>query len=736
MILTGSPTRWEQMLDRPLAQRLEQAPEELVNFVAQYNTATGNAARPCTEVPTADLLADVRAAVEELPQVIKNHLEPRLLGIFFMSGVGSSAVTDLIAYANRDLLGAVVVIDTEVFSRRKANEWATWRENTAFSPVPQVRLDVRIARSDEDDRKAALQYVLLHEFGHVMASASDVMPNWWEDRVSAAQIGRDSFPPLSWQLAADGTMAPVAGQDFPLRAKITLYATPRLTGDQIPWIYQDLDNTVFPTLYAASNVHEDFAESFATYVHTVHLGKPHELLIYRDDQLVTAYGSFWATPRSRAKAAFYDAFFARPPTPFPRRRQHAEAARLCSMIIERSATAFLGLAPFLQLSIACGDLQHVAQELLKQASQDEENAVLWMNLSTAFFSISQRPLGLAIQQQALLLQRQFHLPASLQPARCHVLMLMAPGDLAENTPLDCLLESGAVDLTLYYATPEAPLPPELPVHDALLVGLSDTDKNRPILKVLESLLATWDKPVINLPQYIPNVERRTASVLLQGVPGLMMPLTHQVARENLEEVAHGALRLTELREDCPFPIILRPVGSHAGRDLERIDDAPGIASYLAAVPDSEFYLSRFIDYSGADGQFRKYRIALIAGQPFACHMAISSHWMIHYVNAGMYVDSGKRAEEAAFMADFGAFARRHQTALNAIFQRCGLDYICIDCAESPEGELLIFEVDHAMVVHAMDPEDMFPYKLVHMLKVRKAFEDFLFGLIARESQPL
>jgi glutathione synthase/RimK-type ligase-like ATP-grasp enzyme len=730
MILTGSPTRWEQMLAKPLAQRLEQAPEELVTFMAQYNKATGNPAHPKSAVATADLFADTHAAVEELPPVIKNQLELRLLGIFFMNGLGSSAITDVIAYANGDPLGAVVAIDVEAFSRRKANEWATWRENTAFSPAPRIRLDVRIAHSEKDDRKGALQYVLLHEFGHVMASASDVMPNWWEERISSEHAGRESFPQLAWQLESDGTMVPRAGQDFPLRDRITLYAPARLSGEQIASIYQDLDNTVFPTLYAASNVHEDFAESFATYVHTVLLEKLHEVLIYQDDRLLASYRSFWATPRSRAKAAFFEAFLARPPAPFPRRREHAAAAKLCSEIIDRSATAFLGLAPFLHLSIESGDLRHVAEELLAQAAQEQDNAVLWMNLATAFFSIRQRRLGLAMHQQALFLRRQFHLPASLQPARCHVLMLMAPGDVAENMPLDCLLQSSAVDLTLYYATPEAPLPPEPPAHDVLLVGLTDTDKNRPILKTLESMLASWGKPVINRPQSIPNVERNTASVLLQGVPGLLMPLTHQVARASLVEFGSGTQRPPELPDDCPFPIILRPVGSHAGRDLVRIDDAAGIASYLAAVPDGEFYLSRFIDYSGPDGLFRKYRIALIAGQPFACHMAISSHWMIHYVNAGMYADSEKRAEEATFMANFDEFARRHQIALDAIFQRCGLDYVCIDCAESRDGQLLIFEVDHAMVVHAMDPEDLFPYKQAHMLKVKNAFEDFLFGLSA------
>ena len=54
--------------------------------------------------------------------------------------------------------------------------------------------------------------------------------------------------------------------------------------------------------------------------------------------------------------------------------------------------------------------------------------------------------------------------------------------------------------------------------------------------------------------------------------------------------------------------------------------------------------------------------------------------------------------------------------------------MCVDCAETPSGELLIFDIDHAMVVHAMDTEALFPYKQVHMLKVKQAFEDFLSSL--------
>lgn len=398
-----------------------------------------------------------------------------------------------------------------------------------------------------------------------------------------------------------------------------------------------------------------------------------------------------------------------------------------------SETPFLGIAPFLRNSIAGTDLLSIGQEMLAQAGERPDDANLWMNLSLAMQCLNQRELGLAIQAQALEIQRIYHLPATEQPANLRVLMLMVPGDIAANTPLECLLETGDIDLDFYYVSPGDPLALPVPEHDVLIVAMGDSDANRPILKALELALADWPKPVVNAPQNIPATDRSVASLLLKDAPGVLIPPTLYVQRAALLAVASGELQLSECAEDCDFPIILRPVGSQAGRDLDRIESPADIDAYLSRVKDAEFFVSRFIDYSGKDGLFRKYRVALIDGGSFACHMGVSSHWMVHYLNAGMYEDAQKRNEEAHFMETFDDFFQRHRQALEAVYERTKLDYLCIDCAETLDGQLLIFEVDHCMVVHAMDPEDLFPYKQVHMQKVKTAFRDYLFHLKAVQS---
>lgn len=385
------------------------------------------------------------------------------------------------------------------------------------------------------------------------------------------------------------------------------------------------------------------------------------------------------------------------------------------------APPFLGLAPFLRLSITGGDLQAASRQCLAELERHPDDASCWLNLANALLSLGERRIGLDAQAQALATQRVYRRPANCQPPALRLLLLVAPGDLTANIPLDCLLEDSDIELIFCYVLPGAPLPTAIPEHDVALVALSESDDNRPLLAQLESALASWPRPLLNPPQRIPAVGRSRASELLQGIAGLVIPPTLRLARAALMEAAAGDAEAA----GCAFPFIVRPVDSHAGRDLARIASSAALSDYLARVEAEAFFVSPFIDYSGSDGLYRKFRIALVGGAPYVCHMAVSEHWMVHYVNAGMYADAGKRSEEARFMDGFAAFARRHGSALAALDQRIGLDYLCIDCAETSAGELLIFEVDHAMVVHSMDDEALFPYKQAPVAQLRAALRDFL-----------
>jgi hypothetical protein len=134
----------------------------------------------------------------------------------------------------------------------------------------------------------------------------------------------------------------------------------------------------------------------------------------------------------------------------------------------------------------------------------------------------------------------------------------------------------------------------------------------------------------------------------------------------------------------------------------------------------------YVDYQNDDGLFRKLRIVLISGEPFICHVAISDHWMVHYLSAGMELSESKRAEEAALMKNFEhGFALRHAAALRDIALRLDLDYVVLDCAETADTRLLLFEVDSRAWIHSTDDVEIFPYKPAVMQKAYDAFRALL-----------
>jgi glutathione synthase/RimK-type ligase-like ATP-grasp enzyme len=295
-----------------------------------------------------------------------------------------------------------------------------------------------------------------------------------------------------------------------------------------------------------------------------------------------------------------------------------------------------------------------------------------------------------------------------------------------NTPLEFLLENSDVALDIVYVTTNLPLPADLPEHDVLFVAVAQSDRNMPLLKQIDAAIASWPRPVLNRPDRIALMSRTEACALLKSAPGIEMPTTVRIGRQILQQIANLKLSVTEILVDGNFPIIVRPVDSHAGKDLDKIADQNALADYLQNMPNDEFYISRFVDYRNQDGLFRKYRIVLIDGKPFVCHVGISEHWMIHYLNAGMNESAEKRAEEERFMLDFDSeFAVKHADAFRAIHERAGLDYLGIDCGESVDGKLLIFEIDSCMIVHAIDSVDLFPYKQPQMNKVFGAFRQML-----------
>jgi hypothetical protein len=395
----------------------------------------------------------------------------------------------------------------------------------------------------------------------------------------------------------------------------------------------------------------------------------------------------------------------------------------------------IGLAKLTRAYEAGHDLRPLWRRLIARLLDGSIEAGEGLDLSLIAQLLGDKEAGLAIQHAILSSHQLFRSPCAVRPPRLRVLALAAATDIGSNTPIEFLLESSGIELTTLYVMPGIDWPDWLPDHDVTMVIASDSEDCRGALDKIAHAMTHWPRPLLNPPQLIGNLDRDKLHGLLDGIEGLEIPPTVGVTGEQLMMLSQSTSALSELSSGISFPIIVRPRGSHAGKGLAKLDDAAAIERYLGEHPQELFFISRFVDYRSDDGLFRKYRIVLIDGKPYACHLAITDRWDIWYLNAGMSASADKRSEEATFMQTFDSgFAQRHRAALAGLSKRIGLDYFTIDCAETRDGSLLIFEADNTAIVHDMDSPDVFPYKVPQMRKVFEAFAAMLFRRSGRSHE--
>ncbi|QQO22972.1 hypothetical protein JJB98_25115 [Bradyrhizobium diazoefficiens] len=386
----------------------------------------------------------------------------------------------------------------------------------------------------------------------------------------------------------------------------------------------------------------------------------------------------------------------------------------------------IGFAQLTRRAFEGVDLNPLREQLVARIAAGTALAGEGLDLSLIAQLLGDKDQGLAIQSEVLAFHQLFRTPSAAPKPVLRVLALAADIDMGGNTPIDFLLEGSDIELLTLYVVKGVGLPANLPEHDVAIVVASDSEECREALALIERAAPHWPRPLLNRPDRIGNLDRDKLHRLLAGVPGLDIPATIHATRAQLSDLSRAQIACQDIADELSFPMIARPRGSHAGVGLAKLDDAAAIAAYLAGRDERDFFVARFVDYASPDGLYRKYRLAMVDGRPYACHMAIAERWDIWYLNAYMAFSEEKRAEEALFMRDFDhAFAARHKSALDEMSRRVGLDYFIVDCAENRDNELLVFEADNTAVVHNMDSPVVFPYKPPQMRKIFAAFSAML-----------
>jgi aromatic-L-amino-acid/L-tryptophan decarboxylase len=247
----------------------------------------------------------------------------------------------------------------------------------------------------------------------------------------------------------------------------------------------------------------------------------------------------------------------------------------------------------------------------------------------------------------------------------------------------------------------------LPQHQVVFNAIGDADLAGPALAAAQCVVALTTAPVINPPSAV-LATGRADHARLSPLPGVVLPRTVIFPRDLLSSQDAGPALA---RHGFRFPLLVRTPGFHTGRHFVRIESAAGLAGAVSELPGADLMVIEFLNARGADGKVRKYRVMMIDGQLYPLHLAISSHWKIHYVTAEMAQRADHRAEEAEFLENMpGVLGPRAMAALAQIQGVLGLDYAGIDFGLSSIGDVLLFEANATMVVNPPEPDERWAYR--------------------------
>ena len=268
---------------------------------------------------------------------------------------------------------------------------------------------------------------------------------------------------------------------------------------------------------------------------------------------------------------------------------------------------------------------------------------------------------------------------------------------------------------------EAPLPP----HDIVINAIGDADSCALALDRAVKLMERTFAPVINPPAAVLRTGRAANSRRLSEIPGVVAPVIVNLPRAVLGSAgAIDALENSRLR----FPLLLRAPGFHNGANFLRVENAGALEAAVSELPGDELTAIQYLDARGADGKYRKYRVMMIGGWLYPLHLAISSHWKIHYVTADMAEDAQHRAEEEKFLRNMPAvLGPLAMAALADIQDELGLDYAGIDFGLSAAGEVLLFEANATMTVVPPGQDHRWDYRRAAIQRVEDAVRKMLAG---------
>jgi tetratricopeptide (TPR) repeat protein len=254
-----------------------------------------------------------------------------------------------------------------------------------------------------------------------------------------------------------------------------------------------------------------------------------------------------------------------------------------------------------------------------------------------------------------------------------------------NIPLKAVLDDRIFQwITLFVESFDESM--VLPPHAVVFNAVGNADLRMRALDKAEAVLRATRAPVINHPSAVRNTGRVQIADRLREIPGVVAPRMRVLAREDFS----GDLGLG-------WPLLVRSLGFHTGEHFVRVDDSGHVEDAIAGLPGDPLLAIEYLNTSGDNGVFRKYRVLTIDGRLYPLHLAASQDWKVHYFSADRSAQF--RAQEQAFLENpASAIGADAAAALDRAAAALAFDYGGIDFALDRENRVVIFEANPTMAI--------------------------------------
>src|SRR5215212_5818328 len=167
----------------------------------------------------------------------------------------------------------------------------------------------------------------------------------------------------------------------------------------------------------------------------------------------------------------------------------------------------IGFAKLTTMAFHGIDLRPLRDELMAKVVKGTASAGDGLDLSLIAQLLGDKQTGLSIQAEVLAFHQLFRSPCAVATPKLRVLALAAAIDMGGNTPIEFLLQDSGIELLTLYVVPGIDTPFPLPAHDVAIVIASDSEECRDALRMIDEILPTCQRPMLNPPRLVCNLDR-------------------------------------------------------------------------------------------------------------------------------------------------------------------------------------------------------------------------------------